>query len=157
MKAFKDSEGREWIVAVNVGTVKQVRALTGVDLLTVTDGKLFGQLADDPVTLCNVLFALCRDQCEKRSVTDEQFGCAMAGDAIEAATTALLEELVDFFPKGRRQVLQKALARAKAMQEKAIGRMLEALDDPGLEEKILKTLGNSSGNSPASSALTPTP
>ena len=39
---------------------------------------------------------------EKQKISDEDFGRGLGGDAIDSATTALLEELVDFFPQRRR-------------------------------------------------------
>ncbi len=41
------------------------------------------------------------------------------GDAIDSATTALLEELVDFFPKGKRELLAKALGKLKTLENRA--------------------------------------
>ena len=79
--------------------------------------------------LCDVVYAACTPEADARSVTDEDFGRAMAGDAIELATTALLEELVDFFPLGKRRLLQKALAKLKDWESKAIGVAEKKLDD----------------------------
>ena len=53
--------------------------------------------------------------------------------ATPAATTALLEELVDFFPSGKRQVLSKALAKLKTLENKAIEAASRRLDDPDLD------------------------
>ena len=60
----------------------------------------------------------------------------MAGDAIDAGTTALLEELVDFFPSGKRQVLSKALAKLKTFETKALAAANQRLDDPELEKQM---------------------
>ena len=60
----------------------------------------------------------------------------MAGDAIDAGTTALLEELVDFFPSGKRQVLSKALAKLKTFENKALEAASQRLDDPELEKRM---------------------
>ena len=35
MKSFTDNTGRAWLVNVNVGTIKRVRALCGVDLANI--------------------------------------------------------------------------------------------------------------------------
>ena len=60
----------------------------------------------------------------------------MAGDAIDAATTALLEELVDFFPSGKRQILNKALAKLRTFETKALAAADKRLDDPELDRKL---------------------
>ena len=100
MKSFTDNTGRTWTLVVNVATVKRVRALCGVDLnsvIEVEDGKpsakLLERLSSDPVLLVDVLYAVCKPECDQRNVSDEDFGAAMAGDAIEQATAALLDEV----------------------------------------------------------------
>ncbi|MCA9238577.1 MAG: hypothetical protein KDA37_00180, partial [Planctomycetales bacterium] len=89
----------------------------------------------------------------------------MAGDAIDHATTVLLEELVGFFRKGRRELLAKALERLNEVETKAIAVAGERLDDPEIERQIMAALkepvslptapGASSGNSPPSSESPP--
>ena len=158
MHTFVDAAGRTWTVAIHVDALKRVRALAQVDLLEAVEGKLLERLTTDPVLLCDVLYALCKPEAQANSVTDEDFGRAMAGDAIEGATTALLEELVDFFPKGRRALLAKALAKMREVESLAQSLAAKRLDDPALLEKVREALGDvgdSSGTSPASAGATP--
>ncbi len=136
MKTFTDNTGRTWSIAINVGAVKRVRSGLDVNLLDAVEGKLIERLVSDPVLLCDVIFALCQHEAEACGITDEQFGQAMAGDAIDSATSALMEELVDFFPSGKRQVLTKALAKLKAFETKAIELASKRLDDPALEQQL---------------------
>ncbi len=159
MKTFKDNAGRTWTVTVDVSAVKRVRSLLDVNLLEVLDGRLIERLAGDPVLLCDALFALVKPEADAKGITDEDFGRAMAGDAVEHATTALLEELVDFFPQGKRRLLQKALGKLKAWEAKALDVAEKRLESPELDEKLeaaLKaagsatTAGGSSGNLPGS-------
>ncbi len=165
MKTFNDNAGRTWTVAINVNAIKRVKSLLSVNLLEAVEGKLIEQLISDPVMLCDVLYVLCKPEADARQVTDEDFGRAMAGDAIDHGTTCLLEELVDFFPQAKRQVLAKALAKLKAFQTKAVLAASKRLDDPQLDEQLEQILsgdglpaltpGDSFGNSPASSASSP--
>ena len=140
MKTFTDNTGKTWSIAINLGAVKRVRASLDVNLLEAVEGKLIERLVSDPILLCDVIFVLCQQEAEARGITDEQFGQAMAGDAIDAATSALLEELVDFFPSGKRQVLTKALAKLKAFEAKAIELANMRLDDPGLDQQLNQAL-----------------
>lgn len=160
MKTFKDNAGRTWTVTVDVSAIKRVRSLLDVNLLEVLDGRLIERLAGDPVLLCDVLYALVKPEADAKGITDEDFGRAMAGDAVEHATTALLEELVDFFPQGKRRLLQKALGKLKSWEAKALDVAQKRLESPELNEKLeaaLKaagsatTAGGSSGSSPGSS------
>ena len=112
MKSFTDNTGRTWTLAVTVGTIKRVRALCDVDLaniITIDSGTtpkvdLLERLGSDPVLLVDVLYAAVKPEADAKGVTDEEFGRAMSGDAIEMATTALLDEVIDFFPETKRKV-----------------------------------------------------
>lgn len=160
MKTFADNAGRNWTVQINVDAIKRVRDLVSVNLLEVVEGKLLDRLISDPVLLCDVIYAVCKPEADTKSVTDVDFGRAMAGDAIDNATTALLEELVDFFPQGRRKVLTKALNKLKALETAALKAVDARLDSPELEKRMeaeLQRLGTWSGDAPESSASTPEP
>jgi hypothetical protein len=158
MKTFSDNAARTWTVQVNVDAIKRVRDLAQVNLLEVVDGKLLERLISDPILLCDVIYALCKPEADTKSVTDVDFGRSMAGDAIDAATTALLEELVGFFPQGRRAVLAKALSKLRALEAAALKAVDVRLDSPELEKRLqaeLNKLGTWSGTAPESSASTP--
>jgi len=162
MKTFTDNAGRSWSITINVDAIRRARTLVGVDLLGIVDGQLLQKLIADPVLLCDCVYALCKPQADQAKVSDEEFGRAMAGDAIDAATTALLEELVGFFPLGRRRVLAKALAKLKSLEAMAIGHAESRLDSPELDQRLAEILGStvpgsSSSSSPASAASTPAP
>ena len=136
MKTFNDNAGRTWTVAINVECIKRVKTLLSVNLLDAIEGKLIEQFVSDPILLCDVIYAICKPEADTKEVSDEEFGRAMAGDAIDHATTALLEELVDFFPSGKRQVLAKALAKLKTFQTKAVETASKRLDDPKLDQQL---------------------
>ena len=140
MRTFNDNAGRTWTLAVNVDAVRRVRSILNVDLLEAVEGKLIEKLVGDPILLCDVIYVICKPEADQRSITDEDFGRSMAGDAIDHATTSLLEELVDFFPKSRRALLTKALGKFRQLETKAIQLVDKQLDDPKLEEKVLGQL-----------------
>lgn len=158
MKTFADNAGRTWTVSVTVDAVKRVRSLAGVDLLAAIDGELIQRLVADPVLLCDALFAIVKPEADAKGVSDEDFGRAMAGDVIDHATTAFLEELTGFFPLARRQVLSKALGKLRELEQRAVKAANARLDSPELEaevERILTRIGGSSGTVPGSSGSTP--
>lgn len=161
MRTFKDNAGREWAVEINVAALKRVRSLTGTDLMQVIEGTLIEKLIRDPVLLCDVVYALCKPEADTRNVSDEEFGKAMAGDAIEAATTAVLEELVGFCPSPRdRANLGRVLQATKKVMERARDLVEKKLDSGELDrlaDRLLETAGVSSGSAPGSSASTPGP
>jgi len=166
MRTFKDNQGREWTVEITVAAIKRVRGLAGVDLMEVLEGSngLIEKLVRDPVLLCDVIYAACKPQADERQISDEAFGASMAGDAIEHATAALLEELVDFCPSPRdRANLGRVLKATRDVMDKArdvVERRIDELIDGGaLERAVLEAVpptvevaaGGSSGSAPASS------
>jgi hypothetical protein len=161
MRSFKDSADRTWTVAVNVDAIKRVRGLLDVNLLEIVEGKeLLERLVGDPVLLCDLVYALVKPEADAQGVTAEDFGRAMAGDAIDGATTAFLEELVDFFPMRRRRLLAKALGKLDALERLAMKAAEKRLDGPELEQRLKALLADasgSSGSSPASPASPPAP
>lgn len=140
MRNFIDSSGRVWVVDINVATVKRVKALAQINLLEVVQGELIERLSTDPVLLADVLYAVCQPQALREQVSDEAFGQALAGDVIDRATTALLEGLIEFFPEPRRRLLEKATAKYRQVQTKALELLEANLDNPQLEAKILQQL-----------------
>jgi hypothetical protein len=138
MKTFADTSARTWAITVNVAAVKRVRELLQVNLLEIADqkAKLLERLVDDPCLLCDILFCLVKPEADAKGISDEDFGRALAGDALGAATDALLSEIADFFPKGRREIMQRILAKLTALQDKATSLALMKLDDPELDRQM---------------------
>ena len=156
MKSFTDNLGRAWTLVVNVAAIKRVRALCGVDLnsiIEVEDGKpttkLLERLSTDPVLLVDVLYAVCKSECDSKNVTDEDFGAAMAGDAIENATAALLDEVVDFFPAAKRLAFRRILSASRRFEEAARKRLQTVLEDGKFEENLASELERLTGLSPS--------
>ena len=162
MRQFKDNAGRTWTVDINVATLKRVRGLTGVDLMQVIEGTLIEKLIRDPVLLCDVVYAICKPEADARSVSDEEFGKAMAGDAIEAATGAVLDELISFCPSPRdRANLGRVLQATRKVMDRARDLVEKKLDSGELDKLVSRVLsegatpGDSSTSAPEPSASIP--
>ncbi len=159
MKTFTDNAGQTWTLVIHVDAIKRVRSLVGVDLLEIVEGTLIERLIRDPILLCDVVYAVCKPEADERGVTDEAFGRAMAGDAIEQATRALLEELVNFSPSPRdRAHLQQVLATTWQAMDKARDLVDARIESGELDRIVTRALAdatNFSGAAPASSASTP--
>ena len=159
MHSFVDNSRRTWEIAINVAAVKRIRGLLGIDLYALVDDgfKSLSKLVSDPVTLADVLYCLCKDQAEKQSISDEEFGRALAGDAITQAADAFVEELIDFFPDARaRASLRKAIEAGKTVRDKVLSHAERILDSIDPEVEAQKWI-SSSGTLPESSVVTPDP
>lgn len=128
MKEFRDDQGRPWMVALTVAAAERVRGLVTIDVtedVDQPDGTVARQTRAVPFDLIDVgninrtlellrtnygkigevLYAICRQQVEDKSLTKEQFLEGLRGDAIEAGVKALEQELIDFFPQGLRRMV----------------------------------------------------
>lgn len=129
MKSFKDVNGKDWIISISVGSIKRVRDLLGINLLDCIKSNLIDDLKSDPITLVDVLFCLCKEQADKAGISDINFGEAMAGDALEQATDAFLEELINFFPSQKRELLAKAMEKVREAEKVAMARAEKQLEE----------------------------
>ena len=158
MKAFQDNQGREWSLAIDTNGVKRVRDLLGVDLMEIVSkgSDVLERLYYDPVLIVDVLFVLLKPQADAEKITDQSFGEALTGDAIDRGHAALMAELPGFFRHPRqRKNLTKALSMMAKAEDRALELAGEMMDSPALRGKIeeaLKNFGNSFTNSPDSSA-----
>jgi len=168
MQSFRDNRGRVWGLSVTVATMKRVRALCSVDLYKVIEiedtgeprSELLTKLYNDPILLVDVLYAVCKPEADKLGVSDIDFGEGMAGDAVDAAANALLDELVNFFPAVKKMALEKALQATRRFIAAKKQQLTALLTDPELDKRLdseLARLDASSSNTQASSESTPIP
>jgi len=142
MRQFKDVKGREWSITIDVAAIRRVRTALGIDLMDLAGGDLADKLLNDPVTLADVLAVLC----------EGMDPAALFGQVLDDAATALLRELLDFFPSGPRA---RAIVKLRAAMDAQAAALAAASSDPAADPSSPATPGGLSGNSPASSALTP--
>lgn len=164
MHSFRDNAGRTWPVSIDVNAVKRIRDTCDFDPLKIDDGPAWRRFAEDPVLVVDALYATCRPECDARDISDEEFGRALVGDAIEEATAAFLEALADFFPSpAKRNLLRRALRWAQQETRNGERRIEEALANGEIDRlmdgavRAASTPGGSSTNSPGSSGSTPVP
>ena len=158
MHIFKDNQGRSWNFALNVWEMKRIRASLGVDLVNAValgkDGNvqadLVDRIANDPCLLVDILWVVCEEQAKEDGVSDVDFGSSLAGDAVEEATRAFLDELVDFFPGARRLFLRKAVELARRYAAQTDAALKAALESPEFEARLAASM-SSSTKSPGSS------
>ena len=156
MKIFTDTAGRDWSLSLTITSVRKLRAVCDIDLAADDLGEVLQSLGNDPVQLCDCLYTLCEDQIEKAGLSPEAFGEGLSGDAIDAATDALLDELIEFTPKKKRAMLRKVLSKINAATLTAIDRAMTYLDSKEFDDEIDAALkfGNTSTVSPVLSDAT---
>jgi len=149
MSSFNDKDGQEWLIEITVGTVREVKKLTKLDLMELASERsnTLAMLYEDAETLVNVLYVICKSQAEERGISDEDFGCMFSGAAVQEATEALIEGLIDFFPPRRREVLRKAIDKILELEAAALRKAeadIEAMDADEVMEKALAEMNSGS-------------
>jgi hypothetical protein len=170
MQAFRDGSDKahEWLLHINVASIRRVRAATGVDLAALPASGL-GEFLSDVVKFVDVLWVLVEPQAKERGVSDEDFGASLSGDSLVRAAEAFVEELIDFFPAPRRGPLREMVKKGRQLDDvmaRMAGEEMARFDPEAEAEKTRKRLkqqreslesgsGEPSGGVPESSASTP--
>lgn len=145
MGRFTDKDGREWELTLDAPKIMEVRRDCDPLFLKESDGAestTFVRLSDDPVLLCRVLYVLCNKQRQRLKVSEEEFYLGVVGNVIDAATEALLQAMLSFIPRRRREALEATAAQIQAIQQLATTQALRKLQDPELEARVLAQLEN---------------
>jgi hypothetical protein len=152
MGVFRTTDGAEWSVSVNVGTIKRVRELTGVNLPSlISDTAAVADVFSDHVRLAEVLAAVVRPQLDAAKKSPDDFFAALDGTVVEAATEALLREVANFFQEPTRSLLLKAMDKVQeASRQRVEAGAAEALKALEVVDGLILT--SSALSSPASAA-----
>ena len=67
------------------------------------------KLLEDPVDVCSVVYALCKEQADTRGIDLKDFMEGIVGEPFNDATVALVEGLRDFFGERRGAMLTATL------------------------------------------------
>jgi hypothetical protein len=144
-QSISDTAGRVWSVPIDTTTIKRVRTILGVDLMSFVEGDLMGRLMGDVVLFVDVLYAICKPEADARGVTDEQFGQAMSGEVLQAAEEALADGLFAISHPSRRQAARTAWEKAKQVRDRVTEMVVLRINDPRLERRIEEILNQPPG------------
>ncbi len=142
MAKFTDKAGREWVIDLTAGDLRDVRVQTGVELgklLTAPD-KLAAVLFGDREKFGDVLWMLVAEQAEKRGVTAPAFFKGLDGPTNGRAALAMLDAVADFTQPPKTAETTKEVLRG--LMEKADGAMAAEV------ERVSKTPSDSAGKPP---------
>lgn len=129
MKYFNDTTGKQWKIDVNVGSIEDVAAQTGINLTGLFSEELglLNRLYSEPGLLCHLLWSFCGDGTEAGRTA---FLSVMKGDVLELAADALVSDVIDFFPNARRRELCRAtLAKIREAAEMAYNKAEKNLSE----------------------------
>ena len=136
MKIWKDAEGHAYETKITVAEIRDVKTELGINLMDIATGDLLQRISEDVILLCDILYVINRSQAKEYGIDDVQFGRNLYGDALEEATHAFMEEMINFFPNQRtRQLLTKAMTKGQERMDKALD-----LAEKTLEEELNKPI-----------------
>ena len=136
MKIWKDAEGHAYETKITVAEIRDVKTELGINLMDIATGDLLQRISEDVILLCDILYVINRSQAKEYDIDDVQFGRNLYGDALEEATHAFMEEMINFFPNQRtRQLLTKAMTKGQERMDKALD-----LAEKTLEEELNKPI-----------------
>lgn len=136
MKIWKDAEGHAYETRITVAEIRDVKTELGINLMDIATGDLLQKISEDVILLCDILYVINRSQAKEYGIDDAQFGRNLYGDALEEATRAFVEEMINFFPNQRtRQLLTKAMTKGQERMDKALD-----LAEKSLEEELNKPI-----------------
>lgn len=136
MKIWKDAEGHAYETRITVAEIRDVKTELGINLMDIATGDLLQKISEDVILLCDILYIINRSQAKEYGIDDMQFGRNLYGDALENATRAFMEEMINFFPSQRtRALLTKAMTKGQERMDKALD-MAEKELDKTLNEPI---------------------
>jgi len=136
MFTFKDSEGREYSAKVCCSAIDRVKAGAELDLLDL-DSPVIEQMTTNPAKAIAALWYLLPE--DKRVVSWDEFRDSFAGEVLEKATDAFMEDWTNFF---HRPVIRDALKTMRTKFAELIQRsMTNALTR--VEAEIESKLGGS--------------
>lgn len=141
---WTDKQGRDWCTAININTVRRVKNVTGVLLTDAADTDLIDRLYNDCMLLADVLYAVCEPQATSREIDSAAFGELLCGETIDMACSSLLQDLADFFPKGRRPAVKTILNAARRVETERIKLLDQKLTDEAFEDLLMSQMKQAS-------------
>ncbi len=152
MKTFKDLKDRTWNLSITVAAVKRVRSGVNIDITDFGKDGFIGTLANDPEKMVDMFWVLLEAQAEKIKwqeevegkkedrigVSQEEFGEGFAGDVIDEATKAFIDDLTDFFPEKKREATRKLFKKTGQVVEKGFQKVEAEIDNLNVDEILEK-------------------
>lgn len=137
---FKDQNGRSWTLALNAPLARDINETFGIKL-TALEANPFNQLEADPILLVDVLYMLCKKQCDSSNppVSSREFGELLPPD-LDPVVRALREAVINFFPGGKRSAMRSALETSEKTSNRALELLVTKTMDPVMLEQMAQLM-----------------
>lgn len=156
MRSFKDAEGRDWTLDLNIASARPLSEFCKKNdpPVNLFDATSFLAAAGDIIFAVDCLSVLTAEQRDRRGLTPADFGRALKGASAYEAQRALTEEYADFFPDPAtagviRNSLRRLLESSKREEEvvkKVMDRVIRQREER--LEILSRSLNGGSDSSP---------
>lgn len=157
MATFKDEQGTEWAIKINMGTIKRLQEELDVDVGSLLEHQFKG-LADllaNPFRFFSVISILVDKQAEAMGIDEVAFAERFNGPALHDSIDAFVDALASFYPSHHRKAILTLVAKIKRMWELAVEKDEENLEKLS-DQDLMDIFGNMVANSQESSDVSTT-
>lgn len=126
-----DSQSQTWTLRITAADALRLRNERKLDLLGTNACRIPSELQGDPIKICEAAFDITRRQRESLGITTEDaFLALFDGDSFSDLLDATVEAIIDFFPKGRREVVMTVWNRQRNATAKTEAAMMARINNP---------------------------
>ncbi len=130
MPNFTDTLGRTWPLAISYSTCKRILAQCDINILDVAQiDQTIGRMRLDNLLVGDIVLCLCSAECTARGISLDNFQDSLDGEALDCASSALLEGLANFFRRGQKgKLLTEMISKLKQMEQTATNQALADIE-----------------------------
>ena len=143
LMTFEDDKGREWSMKVDASTYLRLRE-DDIDLSKLFDPEqTFLEellLGDNMFAFLGIIGMITESQREKQEVSKEDFYNSLGGSAIEGATLAFIQAIINFSPAPKRPAMQAVIDQMRKGIEKGAKKVIETLNSQQTQAKVDKII-----------------
>jgi len=120
MERFTTSDGKQFILKINIGAAFRVKEKTGFNILNPAEAQnnnnvpLIGQILTDDLILSEIVAAIIAPQLEDNKTSLESFYNSLDGGALLSVQSAFLSEYRNFFTERGAVPLAQLVEEAQA-------------------------------------------
>lgn len=151
MRTFKDLDGKQWEISLNLANVMKLRNKFGADLFTpevsdirdLDESAMFrqiGKLVTDPLRVAEITLVMLESQFEKAGVDAEYVMSKMDGSTVKAIREAFLDEYGEFLTQQGSEAVAKIFLKAKETYELADKQGAKAVDELDIQKAVEESL-----------------
>lgn len=130
MAKFTDAAGREWDVTITAWAIRSIKSAMGFDVVDIKSGDVPypAKLMTDDLFLADMLWAICKPECEAQDVSEDAFFKGLDGATLKNANKVLMQELIRYFDSTARPQLSASLKKFNGAYSSLVDAAVSKID-----------------------------